>query len=747
MISVIDCDDKMAAFAERFKHVEPNGFKPRERISDENNPFVLTEESYVRDIHPVKNAVDQAAWHVHLQFGVSYAWARAWVVEQFKSKQFDIRNPTIRFMHRPDMADRHPDEMPIVKYLEAVIRDEEILAPTMTTYIATKKYESVLAGYILTNIGKRSKAKKAMFAAMMSGDKMEEFFKNLEQRNTKLSNNSISGAHASNSNALYNQSNHSSLTSNCRMTSGSGNANNEKLLSGNRHYWAPYIVINNIVSITQNTEYDKFEAFMTKYKLHYPTVKDTMDCITFSTELYWTGNKDILRIQQLVMSLSPIQRAAFVYTGDLYHLAKHNRDVVHRFIGNISSKTYGNDEQPHKQIRKLPEDYVHLAHQICEKEWAGVGKEYEKMFAAGKKPELDVLLATAMNTISVVKEYSDFIRCIFVSDNIPASIPYFPQSIRRAALTSDTDSTIFTTQWWVVWYYGEMVFGEKGSRVASTMIFIAAQAIVHILARMSINMGVDRKHMWRTAMKNEFYFVMFSPTEVAKHYFALRATQEGNVFASPKPEIKGVHLKSSSGPVEIVKKAEKFMVDSLLTVMAGKKIDLHAALKMVADIEREILQAFKSGDPRFSRRGQIQTPASYTKGPTESNYMHHIFWKEVFAPKYGFHEEPPYGVIKLSGGLNSPRETQEWLESISSKHPETADRVRAWMKKYDKVKLGSFMIPKAIADTVGVPEELMEAINVRKLTSNITSIYYLILRNFGYYGLDKKMHMLISDTY
>ena len=734
-------------FAAKMANTPIADFKPCVRISDKKNPFVLEVDSYTRDIHPVKHAVDQAAWHLHIQTGIAYSHARAWVVEKFKNREFSWSNPHIHFLKREEGGDRFPTSMPITQYLNEVIENEEILAPTMTSYIPTSKYESILAGYIMLNLAKRNKAKKAMFAAKMANDTLEEFFKDLEQRNTKLSNNSISGAHASNSTPLYNQTNHSTLTSNCRMTSGQGNANNEKLLSGNRHYWAPYIVINNIISITQNTEYDKFEAVMQAYNLHYPSVQDTMDCITYSTDLYWRGNLDILRIRQLVMSLTPLQRAAFVYTGDLYHLAKHNRDMMYTFISKLSAKKYKEHDLPHEGLEKLPEDYVNLAHQLCEDEWAGEGKKYKEMFEKGKQKKLNSLLATSTNTYQTVQEYADFIRVIFVSDNVPASVPYFPQSIRRSALTSDTDSTIFTTMWWVCWYHGKLVFGEKGNAIAATMIFLAAQAIRHILARFSINMGVDKKHIWRIAMKNEFFFPVFSPTEVSKHYFALRGTQEGNVFSEPEAENKGVHLKNSNAPKDVNDMAAALMMKICKTVMAGETLSIKEILKYISNVEKEIIGHFKKGDTRFSRRGLIQSVDSYKTGPIKSNYIHHLFWKEVFAPKYGFNEEPPYAVVKLSGAHNSPTDTAEWLDKLDVTYPDTAARVRAFLKKYDKDKLTSFMVPKNVCDTQGVPEELMEAINVRKLTSDITRVFYLILRNLGYYGLDKKMAIMISDSY
>lgn len=726
-----------------------NTFTPRERIQDENNPFVLKEDSYQRDIYLPKHALNQYAWMIHLQTGTPFEEAKDWVKNHLKSGKFQgVRNPRVHYLKRGDNGDRAPTECHLTEYIQETITEKEIMAPTFTTYTSDTKNKSFIGKYLAGKIKSRSKAKKAKFMAKMKGDVMGELYAEGEQRNTKLEANACSGAHSSASNPLYNQTNHSTLTSNCRMTSGNGNANNEKLLAGNRHYFTPEVVINNIYSITQNTDYDHFEAMMQKYQLHYPTVRETLEVIHRSTRMYWQGSEDDIKVAQVVLNLNPIQRAAFVYTSDLYHIRKYNDQFMRDFLKELTTTAIGDNPNPIEILSKLPEDYVNLAHQLCEDEWEGVSKDYESVFQTeeGKK-KLHYLEGTASHVLSVVKKYKDFIRCIFVSDNSPAAVPYFPTSIRRAALASDTDSTIFTVQEWVHWYCGEYDFGIRGCRLGATMIFLASQAITHILAIMSINAGVSRENMWLIAMKNEFFFLIFSPTEVTKHYWALIRTQEGNVYKDPEMEVKGVHLISSNAPKIINQHAKQLMRFICEETIAGRKISLSDLLAEVGVIEKFIHGLFEIGDAQLCRRAEIKTPDSYSQEESQSNFQHHLFWKEVFAPKFGLFDEPPYQCVRLTGSHETPKDTQEWLEAIKPKYPETAQRVKDYMKKYNKKKLGAFWVPKSHVDVHGIPEELLMASNLRKQTADIASIYYLILRNLGYYGLDKNNHILISDRY
>lgn len=710
------------------------------------NPFIPPKESYKRDINPTRDYIEQASFFLSRQKEIPYEEALAFVKKLTLNKQYPtVRFPQVHFLKRGENGDREPYCTSLLNYINDSIREQEIVAPTLTTYISDLKQKSILAVYIDNNITKRSKAKKAMFAAEAAKDKITELFEDGKQRNFKLSNNAISGAHASSSNPLYNPTSHSTLTSNCRMTSAFGNANNEKLLSGNRHYHHPAIVMNNIVSIVSHTDYKLLESVISKYRLYLPNTEDVMQCICYSSDLYWTDTQAIEEIRAWVDKLHPMEKAAFLYTGDLYHIKKHNENFVKIFIEKLAMKMTGTLDDPIKTIKEYPEDMAALAHQICADEMRGRGKDYKKMLEKGAITELNTVACTAKHIAEVIVEYEDFIRAIMVSDNVPASISHFPSSIRRAALTSDTDSTIFTVQDWVLWLNDGKWWGQQATAYGATLIFIASQAIIHILARMSVNNGISPELMYKIAMKNEFYFPVFVPTSVNKHYFASIGCQEGNVKEKFDREVKGVHLKNSNSPNFINKFAKELMNEIMDNVMEGKKLSLMYFIKKVADFEREIYKGVLAGETKYFRSGVIKQKDSYNSEPERSPYFHYMLWKEVFSPKYGEIEPPPYDIINVSTTLNNQNVLEQYLQSMEDQ--ELSNRLRQFLEKHDRKNLNTIQIPVTALASSGMPKEIAGIINARGIVINLCKIFYLILETLGLNILNKKSTTLVSDFY
>jgi hypothetical protein len=661
--------------------------------------------------------------------------------------QFQFKDPAVYFLERGENGDRAKQTTTLSAYIGDAVKNQELIAPTLTTYIHPKKVQSLLVDFIDGNVKKRGVAKKAQFKAKMAGDKLLEALKKGEQTTYKLGNNSISGAHVSASTPLFNRTAHSTLTSNCRSTSGYGNANNEKFLCGNRHYWHPDIVRNNIISIINHTDYAKLRGAMEQYGIRCPTVDEAMECVTYSTQLYWKGDDQLERIYALLCTLTDIERAAFVYTGDLYHLMKYNDGVVRQFITKLSSKVVadvqGQCANADQIIENSREDDRHLCSQICSTEVKGKKNGVKDLIGT---VDYDTYALTLQNIGNTLKEYEPLIKAFWVTPNLPASVAVFPDSIRRAAVTSDTDSTIFTVQDWVQWHQGRICFTPEAMGVAATMIYLASQTITHVLARMSANFGIEEKRLHQIAMKNEFYFPVFVPTQVAKHYYAKIGVQEGNVFGELDMEIKGVHLKSSNAPREIMEEAKKMMDFIMLEVMAERPISINHILKWIADIDRGVMASIKKGGYEYFRKNQIKTPSSYIDGEQSSNYQQYKLWRDVFASKYGEINEPPYTAVKISADLSSPAKTKEWLSKFTDQ--ELAKRVEDWMARNNKKHMGtSILLPEPCIQLVGIPEEVLAAVDVRKLVLETTKVFYLILETLGVYMLNGKITRLASDTH
>jgi len=713
-------------------------------MSAHTNPFTLPKTEYKRDLHIVKNYALDAAHYLHVMTKTPLDECLAYVIKNSKpGGEFAVKDPTVRYLERGENGDRTEKTTTFLGYLNESIKSRELIAPTFTTYLHPKVKKSILATFIGINVKARSVAKKAMYVAEMAGNKILQLFKKNEQNNKKLSNNSISGAHVSNSTPLFNRTSHSTLTSNCRTTSGYGNANNEKMLSGNRHYHNHEIVINNIVAVTNHTNYDNLREVMQRFGIRHVTHEETMQVIRFSTDLYWRSEQHMLMIRELVYNLTPEQCSAFVYTGDLYHLMKFNDGTMREFLGRLSKKVTGSTvEEPKKVFDTYREEYRLLAAQLFPIEMRGL----QMKEIVGTQLEKD-LAATIININDTLMAYESFIRTFLGTTNVPASLGFFPDSIRRAALTSDTDSTIFTVQDWVFWYYGDSPgFTEGTSGLAATMIFLAAESITHVLAMMSANFGIEADRIHQVAMKNEYKFDVFVPTQVGKHYFAYISSQEGNIYKKYKMEIKGVHLKSSNVPKKIVAQAEDMMKRIMQTVLDNKKISLIAYLKEVADVEREVMRSIIAGESTYMRGGQIKGASSYKKGAMGSPYQFYDLWQKVFADKYGPAPAPPYAAAKVCLDLQSAGQVRQWVENIKDK--DLAARMQKWLIDNDKTgAITSLLLPQSNLELTGMPAELVDYLDMRRSVADISKIFYLILETLGYYATTDKITHLCSDYY
>lgn len=702
------------------------------------NIFLKPADFYQRKINPLAQYVDQTSFYLSKMTGRSIADCREKVVTGIKTKAFPGQtDPIVSYFERDENLDRSKQQIRLSQYIQSVVKNEEILAPTFTSYVPTKVRESILVGFIDNNVKLRSKAKKAAHRAEADGRNDDYIMLNNEQTNRKLYNNSMSGAFAAGGSVVNNPTGHNTLTSVIRIVSSMGNSSNEKIIMGNRHYHSPDVTLNNVIAITSSVDADEFQAVMVKYNLIYPSVEQTLECIHYSSDLYWVDPKAFRKIEDFVYKLTPLERAAFVYSGDFYHLRKYNNLFVRQFLTNISRKVKGVEvQEPLKLIHKFDEQIVNYAHIVCMAEVKGLGKDYDKM----PIENLYTLIATCKNIESFTLAHKDLISAVFLTGNVPASTAYITNMIRRTVVLSDTDSTMFAVDDWVLWHRGQLVFDDESYALAGAVMYIATQCIAHCLAIYSANMGVERKKLHLLAMKPEFVFPLHCQTSVAKHYFASIAVKEGNVYPEHKTEIKGVGLKNSAAPKDLIKDSQAKMKEILVKVHAGQKISLTQELKRVADIERKIKSSLLNGDVEYYKRSKIKEAQAYARSAEESPYMHHMFWEEVFAPKYNSVELPPYSVIKIPLTTDNPTKLKNWLMSIADQ--ELKDRFAVWLARNNKRAIGTIYLSMQYVGSYGIPVEIKQVIDFKRIQLELTSQDRMIMETLGYYP---KVGWLISE--
>jgi hypothetical protein len=705
-----------------------------------SNLFTLEAKDYSRDLDVLKHYTNDAAYYLSKMKGIPIETCKAFVRKTLANKESGIVDREMLTLARNKYGDREKSVITFSEYLREVEQENYIISPTMCVYNNPKQKKSVLSQFVGINIGKRNVSKGEMFQAERDGNEELFIYKSNEQTSFKLGNNSLSGAQASTGTILHNKSAHSSLTSTCRTATSYGNANNEKFMFGNRHYWSLEIVLNNIVSICSRADLETIAKVVEKYNIVLPNVEQTMECISYSTDLYYLYNEESEnKIRGLITNLTPLERAAFVYTSDLYHLAKYNDGLVREFLDKLSSKSEEKVDDPDKYIGVMDSDLKAFVSLLSADELKGTDlkklkvEDYEKYRVVG---------ATTKKILETLEEYKLLIQGLWRTNSLPASVSTIRNSVRRGVVTSDTDSTIFTTQYWTEWFVGRLDFSTKSCNISYAVTYLATQTNVHNLATISAGMGVEEKEIFTLAMKNEFAFPVFALTSMAKHYYAYISAREGNVYEEYDTEIKGVQLKDSNVPTYIMKIFDQTLKDVMDVILRGEKISIVELQTKIAKIEDDIFKSVLRGDGEYLKNAQVKTAESYVN-PNVSPYVYYTLWQDVFSQKYGEQVDIPYAGVKVSVDLDNKTKLNNWFDNMEDQ--ELAARFKDWMARNKKNAIRSIILPKALISEKGLPKEVIDVMNIRKLVFNTVRPFYLQMESLGIYMINDNITRLVSD--
>lgn len=703
------------------------------------DPFVKKAEEYTRDVDIRRQCLTDYAHMLSRSNNVPIESVKQWLRAKFgPGGELAFKDREFEYTERQENGDRKVVKGGFYAYIMDAARAGNIISPTFTTYTNPLVKESIYTKYIKGNIKGRKIAKHEMFIAKQAGNSLLAEFKNGEQGNYKVANNSISGGHVSSSTPLYNASGHPTLTSNCRVTSGYGNLNNEKLTTGNRHYWNVELVLNNLAAISTHADLPLIESVVKRYQLHVPTADEVLECIEHSTSLYWSGRLLYEPIIKYVNGLTDVERCAFVYISDFYHLAKHNPGFMRMILDGCAVKATTLDPTPTEVWKAVPETVQQLVIQIWHQELKGV--------SPGDVPKHEMfgqIAATARHVANHIQNHTDFVHAFLRSDVMHHDVANLPMSIRRCVPVSDTDSSIATVKWWIKWRFGNMDFTPESITFSQVMVYFLSSTVIHLLAMLSKNMGVATTELFTTQMKNEFRFDVFFPTFLTKHYWAIRGAQEGNVFKEHQTEIKGSNLRSSNVPEELIDQATVMMRWICDKVFNNEKLVLRDMIRDQVERELHVRSQLLQGNLTYYRQAQIKTPKHYNSEPDRTPYFSHMLWTECFAGKYGHVAEPPYGVVKISTTLTSAREIQNWLNAMSDQ--DLATRIREFLKARNKDSLGTIYFNLEQLRCYGIPKEIQDVIDTSRVVREMCSVFYIIFETLGV-SVDRTK-ILFSEMY
>lgn len=706
------------------------------------NIFLREDTSYKRDFGIIDGMYNDTAKYIQLQTNAPFEQCLEFAKRRLNPENPDgFKNPKALVLKKDNVGDRHPSTGSFMGFLKNVERQNLLLSPSMAAYMREEQSQSRHALYIEEGVKNRKRVKKEMMVAKQNKDFTLAAVKNGEQQNFKLNNNAYSGATVSTATILYYKSTHSSLTSTCRTATSYANAANEKFLIGNRHYYTPEITKANLVNLINLSNVEAIDHVCQKFGLHYPTVDEVCEVVSYSTKPYWGSVNHNNLIRNMIAGMTPAERATVCYVADMYHLHKFNKEFVEGFLLKLAMV---GDETLYpttdKEFERYDGDIQLLSNFVC----YDIVKGRKIDDVKSEDPVVwEKIKATGKQTLAVLNEYKEMIQHVWLANVVPSSIHAFPSAYRRVAVVSDTDSTMFNMQYWVEQMFGYVSFSVKAKQLVFAIVFLVSEMMMHILAIQSANMGVSLSKLRLLAMKNEYYFSVLSMTMRSKHYYASRDAQEGVMFEEAQLEVKGVGLRDSKVPKKINDRAKEMMKEIMETIKAEKLVDMKKILTEIGDIEREIINSIRAGDYDYLTTGQIKSASAYKQEEEAPAYKQYLLWKEVFADAFGNVAEPPYSVVKCSLRASNRTELEEWCASM--KDQKTADKLRAYLKRNNKSDMSTLQIPAVVVESSGIPDDIVAGIDTRKMVFNTMGVFYLILEALGVFLQDKRITRLVSD--
>lgn len=691
---------------------------------------------YKTDIMPMSHYIKQAAIYITKMNGGTYEENVVKVKKILISK--GINNPTVKYKHRDELGNESEKESKLTEYMKESIDDNQIIVPSFTTYVHPTIKKSIHAEFLDNNIRRRNENKHKAFEYQQQGNMEKYVYHDTIQKTMKIFNNSLSGAYGSSSTVLYNPSAHYTLTSITRSVTSIGNAVTESIVAGNRHYKNADTVFNYITTILENMDREKIEATINKFNIYIPNSLDVFNSIYKSSSRYWNDTAAEKNILNYLDKLDGIELAAILYINDLYHLRMHNDNLIRNFLGNMGRRVTTGSTNNLKDIKSAPAGIMNLVHHICLEDIKGMSVNYSELEGTDT---LTILASTAKNIVEVLNQYVDILHAFFVTNIMPPTIAYIKDLLRDVIVLSDTDSTCGAYDEWVEWYYGKVTFTPEAIGLSASVMTINTQIIDHYLKMFAINMNVDVDSIELIKMKNEFFWDTFTSTNVSKHYFANIRIQEGNVFEKPKLELKGVNLIASTIASTIRTSAHDMIKSINKDIVSGDGVDMYKYIKLVADAERELIENIKLGKTDIFKLNKVKDKGAYKQSNVMlSPYYHHMLWEEVFKDKYGTPGDPTYMVIVITTELSSKAKINEFLENM--KDTEIRDRLKNFLIKSGKDKIGTFRVPLAIAKEKGIPEEILPVIDLYKVVSTTCNVMYMVLESIGFY---RKPDLLVSQ--
>lgn len=664
---------------------------------------------------------------------ISIEEARAFIEKKIEN----IKVPDVVFEKTLVNQDRIKQKQDIFSYMKEAAADDNIMSGTLTQYGRTVPPEAKIVD---KNMKLRGVYKNKAFECEADGDEIGFNYNNVSQVGTKTISNSLSGLFDVKGSITYSPSCHSTLTSTARLATSISTIHQERLLKGNRLYRKPQDAISDLFSklvyVRKNRE--AIDKVFDKYQLNNTTKEIYMDMVRTSASSYYINESSMQELESVLNTLDPREYSACLYLGDIYSLSKTNEDFVREMFDTLSKANQAAPEEGYlDRLSEVPEDVLNAVHHILHTRLVGKGSIYKKI----DEETCLWVLGTARTLMKTYENYGEYLSMFVGTEELAPNIPYFKTMIRDVVIGNDTDSSIYSVDHWAQWMVPNGTFDQQCPTIG-VVGFIVGQMTDHLTVYLSKNMGIDDENLGRIRMKSELTIPNMAMTTRSKHYVADIQIQERNVMKAVKYERKGVGFRNANVPLMVKKKSHAMQEHMFAASRENRGISLHYYLHWVYLEEQRVIADIKGGQSSYFQGLRIKNLEDYTTPEYSCNYKWISFWNDVFAPKYGNHVTTPTHTVRVHVQLKNKTLIKEWLDKMTDSGMK--ERIVTWLGKTRSGTLEVVSLPTQYLHSNDMPEEILAAMDIRRIVTNSLSMLYLTLETLNYYV---PPHTILSDHF
>lgn len=713
-------------------------------IDFKSRPFISKPEDYKRDRDPVKAYIASQTDYLVKLYGYPEEYTRQWVINEMKEGGLNpFYDRQVKYIEQTSLGNREEKVGSFYQYQKTAVEEDYVLSPSQTAYKNPVKNPVLNTKFTERNAIERGRIKKQGQDAKLKGLFKLAVKSNILQGKKKEVNNSISGANSSWFNALCNASGHQALTSTCRSATSYANMIAERFIAGNRMYVNVSVVLQELSNAVNLADHEVILNAVKLYDLKIPTFEDVFETAFKSFHKYFKSQNLENEIKLYISTMDEASRCAFVYLGDLYHLDKLNPEFVENLFSKVTLLSKTNVEYCEELYPIVSDDIKALVFGLMKE--ITKGKLYVDKTGDKGLSEQDKTIIN--NTIKAFflfsKEYEVLIQSLWRPTYLPAGMAYLRTMLREVILTSDTDSAIMTMQYWTKRITGSYNFSTDSYSIAFNLVYFVSESVANAFSKLCTNMGVPSELVHNLGAKNEFAFPVYCISEAMKHYFAEKAIEEGRVLPHPELEKKGVGYISARHAETIETNVEDYFVKDIIQNVKDKVyLDVEDVLGRPLKLEKETRETIRSGGLIY-QTDNIKEAESYKQGADNATYRQYQLWQRIFAPTYGVVDEPPYSAFKVPVRMEKKSDIAKWLSRIEDRA--IAARAKEFFAEYEITQMAAILVPTQIAELIGIPKEIVQAVDEKRAVSQIMGPFYLALGGLGFFYANDNNTRLITD--